>query len=145
MSFKPLVFTQNLKFFYSKNQSEITFEQISLFQSVNYLPSNLTSYISKFGHRFKVGDILVVGNKNNDKKFDFILSSTISELNAGHIEKLINESYSNEEISIQKITICGNEKNGYGLVISCLGKNRINLVCCVMLEEALAANEILFM
>lgn len=144
MSVKPLLFTLLYRFLYSKNQTEITSDQISQFQAANFFPTNITSYISKSGHRFKLGDQLLIGHPKKNQKFDFILSSTLIEIKEGQISKVSDSLFYNEQITIKKISICENEQIGYCVVIGCYVTNSKNLSCRILLEQALKDNEISF-
>ena len=94
---------------------------------------NYTSYVSKDGTVYKIGDKLTIGFPSSNKTFAFISS------NQGKDAYPFTSSAVGDQIEIKKIQVIGNKRIGYKVLFI---NNRFLNSTLIAIENAIASGEI---
>jgi hypothetical protein len=104
----------------------------------------ITSYISKGGTVYKIGDKLKIGIPSSNKTFAYITNEYQNfMMESKNGERQLESNASNSEAEIYAISISGSKRTGWFVILLCNGtKGRLRSTYDVQLENAIAAKEV---
>jgi hypothetical protein len=124
-------------------QKTITYEEMKTITKGAFETILCDIYVGKDGHQYKVGDTLKIGRPSSNKTFAFISESTgAMDALAGKAPESLSVSSSGTNTIIKKITVGGNKRSGFKMMM--IGKG-ICALCpqyYIDFEEAVATGEI---